>query len=164
MTATTPVWEGVVESVGAQNKVTRLCGARPADAVWRGSAAVTLSDRDWARLVRLHPATEDSSKSPSPNSPRVHRRARSILESILCESRLTPAELEVATRLLVGEAISDIADARDTGESTAKSQLGRIYLATDSSGQHALLSNVLKRVLLMAAHLAEGGSLPQRHS
>ena len=68
-----------------------------------------LTDRDWARLVRLRPVGNGRRAIPKRDTPQNRKRARSILESLLHDYKLTPAEHEVAVRRLMGESIASIA-------------------------------------------------------
>ena len=112
---------------------------------------MTLSDRDWARLVRIHRVGRSGSSSSTTDDERTRQLARSLLVLVMSEFEITEAEESVAIRLVLGESIALIAQSRKVANCTVKAQLRRVYAAAGVTDHAEFSAAVLMRVLELAA-------------
>jgi DNA-binding CsgD family transcriptional regulator len=114
-------------------------------------AAVTLSDREWASLVRARYAEPTDGGASARSDDSVTRVKRALIERALSVFPFTPTELDIAIRLLMSESIASIRQSQGCEEFTIKTHLGHIYIKARVDGSADLKSEVLKRVLDIAA-------------
>ena len=112
---------------------------------------MTLSDREWARLVRID--RRGGSRKPPPDDATVADVARLFVERAIDEYELTLAERCVAARLGLGECPAAIALIREVSEHTVRTQLRAVYNSAEVSDHGELSADMLKRVAWIAAEL-----------
>ena len=109
---------------------------------------MTLSDRDWARLVRIY-RTGPSESEPTNGDDVEYMRAVATLA--IHEYGLTQTEYAVAVRLAFGESPALIAQTRKVSANTVKAQVHHIYEVARVANRAEFQADVLKRALRIAA-------------
>ena len=109
---------------------------------------MTLSDREWARLVRIY---KTGPRESEPASGEDVEYMRVVTTLALREYELTPTESIVAIRLAFGESSALIADAREVSPNTVKAQVHHIYEMARVANRSEFQADVLKRALRIAA-------------
>jgi DNA-binding CsgD family transcriptional regulator len=87
------------------------------------------------------------------------RALHELIEDYFAEWRLTPAERDVATFLIKGSDIAEIARLRGSAEGTVKAHLNAIYRKAGVSGRPALIS-LLVEDLMTESLLGRAGQGP----
>lgn len=118
-----------------------------------------LSEREWSRLLRIHPRETATSPRRTDEGPPTELM-RMYLEQALSEFVLTPAQRAVACRRLLGESIASIAMSRRTKPGTVRRQFGQILRRNDAADFEEFSSSVWKSALAAAAGHVELLLLP----
>lgn len=77
----------------------------------------------------------------------AHAAIHDVIEAHLELWKLTPAEQDVATFLIKGLNIAEIADIRGNAEGTVKSHLNAIYRKSETKGRGELLSTIIDSLM-----------------
>jgi DNA-binding CsgD family transcriptional regulator len=103
-------------------------------------AAVAIEMRYLMWLLRRHAHLE---RSASIANAAIH----DVIEAHFEMWKLTPAEQDVATFLVKGLSIAEIAEIRGSAEGTVKSHLNAIYRKSETKGRGELLSSIIDSLM-----------------